>query len=167
MSTRSYICKLNENNGFIDTAIYCHYDGYPSYMMSILTTFYNTATKIDELLELGALSCIGASLEPSPLVRQYGFDWMNNSEYKALTTKQQDNLKKNHFENSCTIAYHRDRGEPLEIETNITVQNLVRNSGVDFIYIWYKNRWFYSNTTELENCSSPKLLELLNKELEC
>ena len=37
-------------------AIYVHWDGYPSHIMPILETYYNTPEKVEELLKLGNLS---------------------------------------------------------------------------------------------------------------
>jgi hypothetical protein len=56
MSTRSYI-GLKQSDGVV--AIYCHSDGCPSYVGSLLLENYNTEDRIKELLELGDLSCLG------------------------------------------------------------------------------------------------------------
>lgn len=63
------------------TSINCHYDGYIEGAGVILQLAYNTADKIEKLLELGDLSCIGY--------------YTGNDEIQP---------------NIC-IAYHRDRGE--------------------------------------------------------
>lgn len=63
------------------TSINCHYDGYIEGVGVILQLAYNTADKIEKLLELGDLSCIGY--------------YTGNDEIQP---------------NIC-IAYHRDRGE--------------------------------------------------------
>lgn len=63
------------------TSINCHYDGYIEGVGVILQLAYNTTDKIEKLLELGDLSCIGY--------------YTGNDEIQP---------------NIC-IAYHRDRGE--------------------------------------------------------
>lgn len=69
------------------TSINCHYDGYIEGVGVILQLAYNTADKIEKLLELGDLSCIGYYTEPN-----------ENDEIQP---------------NVC-IAYHRDRGEDFQ-----------------------------------------------------
>lgn len=53
MATRSFIGILNEDNTV--NYIYCHWDGYPSYMLPMLSDNYNTEEKVRELLDLGTL----------------------------------------------------------------------------------------------------------------
>ncbi len=60
MSTRSYICRENEDHTY--TGIYCHWDGYPLHHGPILTKNYDTRQKVNELLILGELS----SLDETP-----------------------------------------------------------------------------------------------------
>ena len=62
MSTRSYICKKMEDGNII--GIYCHHDGYISNNGRILFENYNTPDKVDELLALGDLSCLGEKINP-------------------------------------------------------------------------------------------------------
>lgn len=52
--------------------IYCHNDGYPSYVGEALEAFYNTHEKAERLLALGDLSSIG--VEPVPFA--------DNAEYE-------------------------------------------------------------------------------------
>ena len=66
-----------------------HWDGYPSHALKILRDHYNTEERIDQLLDLGALSVIGPKLE-APEGQQHTFD--------------------NPVRDVC-IAYGRDRGE--------------------------------------------------------
>ena len=56
MSTRSTVGAV-QRNGFIK-AIYVHFDGYPSGVGHKLKMFYNTAEKVEELLNLGDLSIL-------------------------------------------------------------------------------------------------------------
>ena len=61
MSTRSRIGVLNEN-GSIES-IYCHADGYPEGVGSLLISHHNSEEKAREIISLGDLSFLGESLE--------------------------------------------------------------------------------------------------------
>ena len=62
MSTRSTIGIVR---GYNDTArIYCHSDGYLGWNGAILQKYYNTADKVEKLLALGNLSCLGPEIKP-------------------------------------------------------------------------------------------------------
>ena len=62
MSTRSTIGIVR---GYNDTArIYCHSDGYLEWNGAILQKYYNTAEKVEKLLALGNLSCLGPEIKP-------------------------------------------------------------------------------------------------------
>jgi hypothetical protein len=91
MSTRSRIGILNAN-GSTDT-VYCHSDGYPEYQMPILMEHYNTVEKVEDLLDLGDLSILKERIAPAE-GEPHGFDYDDRAE-------------------NVTVAYHRDRGEPL------------------------------------------------------
>ena len=64
MSTNSRIGILHED-GTTET-IYCHWDGYPSHQMPILTKHYDTADKVKALLALGDISILGERIAPDP-----------------------------------------------------------------------------------------------------
>lgn len=62
MATRSTIGIVR---GYKDTTrIYCHWDGYLEHNGVILQKYYNTADKVEELLKLGNLSCLGPNPVP-------------------------------------------------------------------------------------------------------
>ena len=56
MGTRSLIAI--EDNSTESLVIYCHYDGYPSHQMPLLTKKYDTPARVRKLLSLGDLSCL-------------------------------------------------------------------------------------------------------------
>lgn len=60
MSTRCAIGKVE--NGIV-SCIYCHHDGYPEGVGSMLEEHYNSSEKVDALLDLGDLSSVHTSLE--------------------------------------------------------------------------------------------------------
>lgn len=55
MATRSAIA-LETSKGL--KAVYCHYDGYPSHHLPILSKKYFTAKKAAELIRPGDISCL-------------------------------------------------------------------------------------------------------------
>ena len=61
MGTRSYIGKVI--NGRVHS-IYCHWDGYPEGVGSVLLQHYDSE-KVDALLELGGISALQETVEES------------------------------------------------------------------------------------------------------
>ena len=92
MSTHSTIAVVNKNGTV--TQIYNHSDGYVSHTGNILKNHYNTFELASELVALGALSYIQPKLVADN--EEHSFD--------------------DPVDGVC-IAYHRDRGEPLETHT--------------------------------------------------
>lgn len=102
MSTHSRL-RMVLPNGKTLKPIYCHWDGYPSNMLSLLNTHYNTIEKAEELLSLGNLSYLEERVKPDP---------------------EEDHS----FERPAkgvTVAYHRDRGEDLEFSDDRESYNYV------------------------------------------
>lgn len=62
MSTRSTIAIRHEDGTV--KKIYCHSDGYIEWNGSILQKYYSTADKVEKLLALGNLSCLGPEIKP-------------------------------------------------------------------------------------------------------
>ena len=93
MATRSRIrvCIIGKRKTFAKS-IYCHYDGYPSYMLPMLKENYNTPAKAKALVNLGNLSYVQKRLKP-----RKGEEHSFEKPAKGVT-----------------VAYHRDRGEPLK-----------------------------------------------------
>ena len=56
MSTRSAIAIVHDDGTV--TSIYCHHDGYPSYMLNMLKDNYSEEEKVKELINLGDLSSV-------------------------------------------------------------------------------------------------------------
>jgi len=84
MSTRSYIGRLNEN-GSVDY-VYCHHDGYPSGVGSLLVNHYTRPEDVSALLELGDLSALSTNTDESVF---YGRD-RHESETEAKQVRNQD-----------------------------------------------------------------------------
>ena len=58
MATRSHIGLRTNLNETVDY-IYCHWDGYPEHNGIMLTEYYQTIDKVNQLLELGDISVLG------------------------------------------------------------------------------------------------------------
>lgn len=96
MSTPSFIgvfCK----EGIIKF-VYCHSDGYPSYLGKMLLEHYNTTELATALVNLGDISMVRERLAP------------DEGEEHSFKTPVREGPK-----GGVTTAYHRDRKEPFEI----------------------------------------------------
>ena len=120
MSTHSKII-MKEKNG-IYRSIYCHFDGYPTGVGSVLIKHYNTEDKVRELINLGALSSIG-----SEIGKKIDYDKMARS-----GTPAPDQF----------IAYHRDRGEELEIMKYSNIHDIMKSFCVEYYYVFDENNWY-------------------------
>lgn len=125
MSTRSTIGYRTPDGRIV--AVYCHWDGYPSYNGRILHNFYQEARKIAQLIGYGDISSLGAEFG-----EQHDFnERIDADEYK---------------DTRCTF-YTRDRGE----ETSCNVFNdvpawLEHYSWSDYAYLWNGKEWLVHNT---------------------
>jgi hypothetical protein len=125
MSTHCGIAIKTEN-GY--NTIYCHHDGYPSYMWPMLTKNYNTEEFATKLVGLGDASSIAEKLEPTPGVA-HTFDFP---------------------ERDVCIFYTRDRGENWDDNAPalFAKQNVLNN--FYYAYIWEDGCWhFYDDGKEV------------------
>lgn len=124
MSTRSLICKQIDKDKY--KAIYCHSDGYLTYNGAMLIDYYNDEKKLDELLNLGNISCLCEKVNPDPN-RPHSFDY----------DKRQDDV---------VVAYGRDRGEKDQEARICTLEQLRNWDWIEYIYIFNENKeWEYAN----------------------
>lgn len=117
MSTNSSIA-VKQADGY--KAIYCHWDGYPSYMLPILNGSYNTEELASKLISFGDASSIDTKLEPT--TETHSFD--------------------NPEEGVC-VFYHRDRNEDWNHNKPglyLTKKELF-DHGVDWFYIFEDGQW--------------------------
>lgn len=114
MSTHCFI-GIRKSNGYID-GIYCHHDGYPEYVGTILTYKYTTEKKISDLLKLGNISVLGENV--SPIDKTLPHTLINHQP-------------------RTVVAYYRDDGRR---EEGNMYKNLYLKDIADFdcrrIYIW-------------------------------
>jgi len=92
MATRSRIAIKHENETI--ESVYCHWDGYPKGVGATLLNHYTDKDKVAELISLGSLSVLGQFTKP-----EEGVEHSFESPAEGVT-----------------IAYHRDRGERLDIK---------------------------------------------------
>lgn len=140
MATRSaIIVKV----GKIYKGIYCHWDGYPSWNGNILQENYNCLERALALVSLGSLSRLSSALEPLKGVI-HNFD--NRQE-------------------GVTVAYHRDRGEPLKIYSGKTIKE-VEDGVYDFEYSYlFSNGIWKVRGHEMKGFHNmAKVLEKIKKE---
>ena len=98
MSTPSFIGVLCKEG--IIKFVYCHSDGYPSYLGKMLLEHYNTPELATALVDLGSLSMVRERLAP------------DEGETHTFDTPVRHGTK-----GGVTTAYHRDRGDDLEIDS--------------------------------------------------
>lgn len=99
--------------------IYCHHDGYPSYMFEMLANNYNSEELARKLVSLGDASYIDRLLEPTPGVA-HTFDFP---------------------EKDVSVFYHRDRGEPWNDVAPQTFTREELRSRFYYAYAWEDGQW--------------------------
>ena len=101
--------------------IYCHWDGYPSYMLPMLRENYNSEERAIELVSFGDASSIDKRLEPTP---GSGHSFENP-------------------EDGVCVFYNRDRGERWsDVEPELLAQvTLFKCPSFEYIYIFEDGQW--------------------------
>lgn len=141
MGTRSRIGLEDPETGAV-RSIYCHWDGYPEGVGRELVEHYSQRDAVEQLIGLGYLSALKATLAP-PRKAKHGFD--------------------NPLE-GVTIAYHRDRGEPLDIDTDTDAEALYARAAEgweEYVYLFRQGVWFY---TEVGGGAGPFLVNAKDPE---
>lgn len=118
MSTRSAIITKTKD-GY--SGVYCHWDGYLEGVGHTLRDHYTDDKKVQELIALGEISILGERVGP---INHHSF---------------------NIPEAGTTLAYHRDRGEPLNIITGPTAKSVADRIGHNgHVYVWNGKRWAHN-----------------------
>jgi len=125
MATRSHIGVRNLD-GTVDY-IYCHFDGYPEHNGRILTKHYTDMDKVNALMKLGDLSILAPE----------------------IGEKQDFDDRTTHNENWC-LAYGRDRNEPNTSVTTTQFEHLLKDNGVDYVYVFDGDYWECFDTFDLK-----------------
>ena len=95
MATRS---AIGIKHGDRVKAVYCHWDGYLDHNGAILNEFYNSTVTVNNLIALGDISSLGATIGEKI---EFGTRWTDEQYVVCGTT---------HAAPQCTF-YSRDRGE--------------------------------------------------------
>jgi hypothetical protein len=110
MATRSRIGIQNQDGTV--SSIYSHWDGYPSHNGKILKEQYTDRSKVESLIALGSISSLAESTE---CPEGHGFE--------------------NRID-GYTVAYHRDRGEDLSIQTHSSVESYLESNVEEYGYLY-------------------------------
>ena len=129
MSTNSAIA-VKTFDGY--KTIYCHWDGYPSYMYPMLRDWYGTEERANALVDLGDASSINKRLVPS---KDSGHSF-------------------GHPEEDVCVFYHRDRGESYADSKPALMTKEVVLSLQYYVYIFEDGYWHvYLNGEEADDYS--------------
>ena len=129
MSTRSAIGVMH---GDKVKAIYCHSDGYLSYVGKVLLEHYNNdqSPKTNHLVAMGDMSMLGKEIGVK-------IDFNDRMEYDA------DNIAK-----QCRF-YKRDRNESdVEFQVFHNDQELFAGIDAEYFYVMKDGVWFVSEGAE-------------------
>lgn len=130
MSTNSLI-GVQQSDGSI-RAVTCHWDGYPEWVGAILQEHYNTEEKANALISLGDLSSLGMKLCPDKEFDEPQYQRDGPAVRHSFETPQKD----------VTVAYHRDRGDKLEIITCHTEARFMRMcKWCEYRYLFIDGEW--------------------------
>lgn len=142
MSTHSFI-GIIENN--IIKGIYCHFNGFLEGNGKMLFEHYQDDDKIKNLISLGSISCVNKEVNPT---ENHDFD---------------------HPQKDVVIAYHRDRGEELEIDMFDNIKDFkqyVNSFYFQYSYIRYNKKWYVVkniNETTIDCIELNVALQNVNK----
>ncbi|WP_462354293.1 hypothetical protein [Alistipes timonensis] len=141
MATRCLIGTMCEDR---IRAIYCHWDGYPEHVGAILCKHYATAERAEALISLGCISTLGPKIAPEtefaePEIELHGPGLVRHS----FATPQKD----------VTVAYHRDRGDSLEIYNFYSERGFNHSVRipVPYHYLFKDGQWYVDGCPLSEN----------------
>lgn len=143
MSTHSYIGVIEEDGTL--KYVYCHSDGYPSYLGRMLLTHYNAPELATGLVNLGDLSMVRERLAP------------DKGECHTFKKPVREGPK-----GGITTAYHRDRKERLcinkvvidgpDISTNAkkVFRDIAKSDYIPYAYLYdiAEKQWFACDTCQ-------------------
>jgi hypothetical protein len=113
MSTNSSIWIQNADGTF--EGVYCHWDGYVDGVGATLAHHYTDERKVRNLISLGSIS----SLE-----KYTGHGFIGSLEDHSFDKPMKD----------VTVAYHRDRGEDLDIWTE-SLQECTTTEEYNYVFV--------------------------------
>jgi hypothetical protein len=139
MATRSTIA-YKTTRGI--TAIYCHWDGYPTGVGKTLFENYQAAYLIGKLVAHGDVSSLGPEIG-----KQHSFDLRDG-------------------EDTWTTFYTRDRGEDTPCQEFETIQEWMEHyDWSDYFYLWNGKEWLVSSRGNTDDNGFP-IFDLLEVKIE-
>ena len=137
MATRSRIGIQNEDGSV--NSVYCHWDGYPENNGDILVVHYKEREKVQKLIGLGSLS----SLAPE-------IDAPEGHSYENPVP-------------GVTVAYHRDRGEPMQMKQHISPENFFASDIEEYGYLYtLEGEWLVKAGYSSKKAEPQKLASILS-----
>lgn len=137
MATRSRIGIQNEDGSV--NSIYCHWDGYPENNGDILVMHYKEREKVQKLIGLGSLSRLATEIDAPE-----GHSYENPVP-------------------GITVAYHRDRGEPMQMEQHISPENFFASDIEEYGYLYtLEGEWLVKDGRGLKRAKPQKLASILS-----
>ena len=128
MATRSAIAIKHGRNTI--KSVYCHWDGYPEHNGRILQEYWFTPILINQLIEMGDMSSLGATIG-----KKVEFDatpeYIQNDFEMAISYQ-------------C-VFYNRDRGENTSSGTFETEADFIEyydEAGIDYFYLFDNGVWY-------------------------
>jgi hypothetical protein len=122
MATRSNIAYRTPEGRII--SVYCHWDGYVSNNGKILVENYTDMDKIVQLISLGSISSL-----------------------KQEIGERQDFNDRSTCKDEWTLAYHRDRGEQLVVNTYNDIPSWIADME-EYAYLWNGQEWLVNDHGE-------------------
>ena len=136
MSTRSRIGYLftNWNKEQKVISVYCHSDGYPTYVGRILTEHYNTPERTVRLMMLGDISMLGT--EPVDCADMWDY---KSPIYEAETSLADWNV--------CRT--YKGRGETgCVAKLSNSVKEMIDKLGEEYCYLFKEGQWYVVELSE-------------------
>ena len=136
MATRSAIAIKHGRNTI--KSVSCHWDGYPEHNGRILQEYWFTRILINQLIEMGDISSLGATIG-----KKVEFDatpeYIQNDFEMAISYQ-------------C-VFYNRDRGENTSFRTFKTEAEFVEHydeSGIEYFYLFDNGVWYVRDYRDVE-----------------
>lgn len=120
MSTRSFIVIEDSPSNY--RGIYCHSDGYLSWVGFMLYCFYDTKKKVDELINLGDLSALGVRIGTK-------LDWNK----RMMDIDYYEKVK------SQCCSYYRDREEK---DATLRRTSDLNEFCAEYVYLFKNGEWY-------------------------
>jgi hypothetical protein len=139
MATRSRIGIQNDDGSV--TSVYCHWDGYPEHNGDILVMHYKEREKVQKLINLGSLSTLAPEVD-APQGEGHSYE-------KPVM--------------GVTVAYHRDREEPLQMKQHISKENFFASDIEEYGYLYtLEGEWLVKDGGSSKKAEPQKLASILS-----